>query len=373
MTDQISFAPLRALDRNGDPVAGAKASFFLTGTTTPQTVYSDQAGTVPHPSPLVADGRGIFPQVFSNATLKGIVTDPAGAVLPGFPIDPLTKTQITAAGASGITFNPTAGIPVDDVQTAIERVQDNIGTAGKTFGVGTTGDAAVISNLDATDTPAGQYRVSATTVGVFPAGMAAVDGGVVEFARQTAAGAVQMLYHGATARKASRSLIAGVWSAWRESLSSDQTLVAGDVFYHNGSNVARLPKGAAGQSLVMNAGVTAPEWGSPFKNLYESPVTTIALNTLYTFTHGLGELPKMMQAYYVCKSATNGYEIGDYVPILQGTENYNSNVSPAMILSATQIKVRIASNALMESIGIDGTTRSNYLPADFDLVVRAWI
>ena len=117
---------------------------------------------------------------------------------------------------------------------------------------------------------------------------------------------------------------------------------------------------------------TAPEWVSTFSKSYKSAQTTVALNTLYTFTHGLGELPKMMQAYYVCKSATNGYEIGDYVPILQGTENYNSNVSPAMILSATQIKVRIASNALMESIGIDGTTRSNYLPANFDLVVRAW-
>ncbi len=151
------------------------------------------------------------------------------------------------------------------------------------------------------------------------------------------------------------------------------SLVAGDILYATGPDtLARLPKGTAGQALVVNTPATAPEWVSTFSKSYKSAQTTVALNTLYTFTHGLGELPKMMQAYYVCKSATNGYEIGDYVPILQGTENYNSNVSPAMILSATQIKVRIASNALMESIGIDGTTRSNYLPANFDLVVRAW-
>ena len=151
------------------------------------------------------------------------------------------------------------------------------------------------------------------------------------------------------------------------------SLVAGDILYATGPDtLARLPKGTAGQALVVNTPATAPEWVSTFSKSYESAQTTVALNTLYTFTHGLGELPKMMQAYYVCKSATNGYEIGDYVPILQGTENYNSNVSPAMILSATQIKVRIASNALMESIGIDGTTRSNYLPANFDLLVRAW-
>ena len=151
------------------------------------------------------------------------------------------------------------------------------------------------------------------------------------------------------------------------------SLVAGDILYATGPDtLARLPKGTAGQALVVNTPATAPEWVSTFSKSYESAQTTVALNTLYTFAHGLGGVPKLMQAYYVCKSATNGYEIGDYVPILQGTENYNSNVSPAMILSATQIKVRIASNALMESIGIDGTTRSNYLPANFDLVVRAW-
>ena len=151
------------------------------------------------------------------------------------------------------------------------------------------------------------------------------------------------------------------------------SLVAGDILYATGPDtLARLPTGTAGQVIAQNAGLTAPEWVNGFSKSYESAQTTVALNTLYTFAHGLGGVPKLMQAYYVCKSATNGYEIGDYVPILQGTENYNSNVSPAMILSATQIKVRIASNALMESIGIDGTTRSNYLPANFDLVVRAW-
>ena len=151
------------------------------------------------------------------------------------------------------------------------------------------------------------------------------------------------------------------------------SLVAGDILYATGPDtLARLPKGTAGQVIAQNAGLTAPEWVNGFSKSYESAQTTVALNTLYTFAHGLGGVPQLVQAYFVCKVAINGYAVGDYVPILQGTENYNSNVSPAMILSATQIKVRIASNALMESIGIDGTTRSNYLPANFDLLVRAW-
>ncbi len=36
----------------------------------------------------------------------------------------------------------------------------------------------------------------------------------------------------------------------------------GDVLYYNGTDYVRLPKGTAGQALVINTGATAPEWGS---------------------------------------------------------------------------------------------------------------
>lgn len=36
--------------------------------------------------------------------------------------------------------------------------------------------------------------------------------------------------------------------------------VAGDVFYHNGTQLVRLPKGTARQQLTQNAALTAPEW-----------------------------------------------------------------------------------------------------------------
>ena len=39
------------------------------------------------------------------------------------------------------------------------------------------------------------------------------------------------------------------------------TTTAGDTMYFNGTDVVRLPKGTAGQALVMNSGATAPEWG----------------------------------------------------------------------------------------------------------------
>lgn len=150
--------------------------------------------------------------------------------------------------------------------------------------------------------------------------------------------------------------------------------VEGDLIYRNATQWTRLAKGAAGQLLMQNAGLTAPEWGTPvFSKGYSSAQTTIALNTLYTFTHGLGGLPTLVMAFYVCKVAINGYSVGDFVPLTQGTSNYNGNTGPAIVASTTQIKFRTPSDALMESISPNGTTRTNYGPANFDLLVRAWL
>ena len=35
---------------------------------------------------------------------------------------------------------------------------------------------------------------------------------------------------------------------------------AGDILFHDGTNLVRLAKGTAAQTLKMNAGATAPEW-----------------------------------------------------------------------------------------------------------------
>ncbi len=51
-------------DLNGRPIVGAKAFFYLGGTTTPLQVYRDYGLTNPHPNPLSTDGYGRFPAVF---------------------------------------------------------------------------------------------------------------------------------------------------------------------------------------------------------------------------------------------------------------------------------------------------------------------
>jgi len=129
MTDIISFEPVVARDANGDPVALARAEFFASGTTTPVTVYADQGETTPHPSPLLADGNGVFPAVFrSGGAVKAVVKTPLGATL--YTLDPVIKVAASASAASAISFAASAAIPATNVQAAVEKVQANVEANG---------------------------------------------------------------------------------------------------------------------------------------------------------------------------------------------------------------------------------------------------
>lgn len=153
MADQLSFAPMRALDSNGDPVAGALAYFYLTGTTTPVIVYSDATNETPLPNPMTADAAGLFPQVFPSPgqQIKVVVTDPDDAVLPGFPIDPAPLHSTGGSSAAGVSFSPVTDIPKVNVQDAIEQVQANIAAVGEEVG-----GLGTLAEMDLTDLIIGQ-------------------------------------------------------------------------------------------------------------------------------------------------------------------------------------------------------------------------
>lgn len=81
-------AILRALDANGEPVAGALLRVYIANTTTPVTTYSDRLLTTPQAFPVVADSSGVFPPVYAvSGNLKLSMQTPAGVELPGFPVD----------------------------------------------------------------------------------------------------------------------------------------------------------------------------------------------------------------------------------------------------------------------------------------------
>ena len=121
MSNTVFYNPNIALDTNHQPSAGAKAYFYDTGTTDLQTVYTDKALSVAHPSPVVADSAGVFAAVYSTDTtdLKVVVKTTADATL--YTIDP-ANVHSTGGGASTVAFTPTARIAATNTQAAIEEV-----------------------------------------------------------------------------------------------------------------------------------------------------------------------------------------------------------------------------------------------------------
>lgn len=116
MAYTLNFMPGEARTSLGPGISGAKALFYQEGTTTPVTVYTDDALTTPAASPLVADSNGLFAQVYHDGTvgIKAVVTDASDVTL--WTIDPalsgaglvdLTSTKSFTDLAS--SFRPTTG------------------------------------------------------------------------------------------------------------------------------------------------------------------------------------------------------------------------------------------------------------------------
>lgn len=236
----ISFNPNRAVDINSLAVPGAIARFYDAGTTRRRTVYADPQCTVPHPWPLVADGAGVFPAAFDagGRDVKVEVLTPDGVTLAGYPLDPARIVSTDVTGAVGVSFDPTTSIPETNVQAAIERVQANIVEPLAEYGLGVTGNAPALINIDASDIASGIYRYAGATAGTFPAGVTASDGGIVRLWRETANRCLMILAPGVKRRQYVRYYAGGSWSSWAYLIQSSD--VAANAAWLSGSDTTPL-------------------------------------------------------------------------------------------------------------------------------------
>ncbi len=120
----IWFQPIqRVLTSTAAPVAvaGAKAYFYLAGTLTPVAVYSDVGLTTAITQPVVADGNGIFTEVFltPGTAYKVDIQTSAGVSLTGYPADnqlaiPLSSSLVSFTGTAGETLAAGIGVYLSD-------------------------------------------------------------------------------------------------------------------------------------------------------------------------------------------------------------------------------------------------------------------
>jgi hypothetical protein len=138
---------------------GAKYFFYVSGTTTPATVYTSGARTTAAANPVVADSGGLFAPIFLDpaVTYRAILKDSSGSVIQD--IDPISDGSLRADLAS------------DSGSTLILHKSADAGTHGRTLrqwaAVGGFDEANVFNWIDDDlDAPI-TARTNATDLAVF--------------------------------------------------------------------------------------------------------------------------------------------------------------------------------------------------------------
>jgi hypothetical protein len=105
-------------DGNGDPLAGGLLYTYEAGTTTPKDTFTDPAGTVPNPNPIVLDSEG-KPEngaIYLDGTYKFVLHDSDDVPVSGAETDNVesyaTQTQISEI--------------LEDVQEEIDTIQEQV-------------------------------------------------------------------------------------------------------------------------------------------------------------------------------------------------------------------------------------------------------
>jgi len=113
---------------------------------------------------------------------------------------------------------------------------------------------------------------------------------------------------------------------------------------------------------------------APLSKQYESSEQTITSGGALTLAHGLGAAPKLVQAYLICKTAEDGYSIGDIVAVNNNLNSTNvANGGQSLVLNATNVVVRFnntsgAYNIAHKTFGAPATITNG----NWRLIVRAW-
>lgn len=87
---------------------GAKASFFITETSTPSPVYTDPELQVAHTQPVVADAAGILPTIYLDPAITYKVTLTTAADVLYYTIDPANDQVLSQATIGQLLYPQTA-------------------------------------------------------------------------------------------------------------------------------------------------------------------------------------------------------------------------------------------------------------------------
>lgn len=180
------------INSTGAPISGAKAYFYVTGTTTLTNVYADNALTTPLTNPVIADSAGRFVPIFLDpaVTYRLIVKNASDVPVGNGDVDPLNPTgnigtasiQDGAVTAAKIATGAVTTAKIGDGQVTLAKLADIAGPSilGRSTGtgapeaIGLSNSAALNALLGRTGTifayinstaPTGSLKCNGETIG----------------------------------------------------------------------------------------------------------------------------------------------------------------------------------------------------------------
>lgn len=139
---------------NGSPASGAKLYSFLSGTSTPQALYSDSSLSTPYnPQPVEADSNGVFPIMYmADVAYRITITTSTGVSIftATDNIFSLSYPVTVPHGGTGVATLTSHGVIVGNGTGVLQAT--SAGTSGQVL---TSNGAAADPTFQATSVPVG--------------------------------------------------------------------------------------------------------------------------------------------------------------------------------------------------------------------------
>lgn len=368
---QYRYSQLRAIDADGNPMAGAKLYFYDGGTTTPKDTYTSYTLGTPNANPVVADAGGLFGPIWIKPErYKAVLKTSADATIFTDDYTPGALTEVLTTRGDLLTRDA----------TGYSRIA--IGTSGYALlSNGTDAAWGAIASLSAANVWTANQTIRSDDAGAAAAPFLVLYRNSVSPAASDAIGVYKF-----TGRNSTPADIdyAGIGATILDPAAASedaeiyfQTYLAGAAAVRFRIGAGVYGAGTAGGDMGANTANFTQYYRSgvalPFSLSYASTAQTITTAGALVLPHGLGVEPLMMMYVLQCTTGEHGYSIGDRIEYSATSYQAAASTGMSAKIDATNITIRFGANATVFA-GVHATTGAsvNLTNASWALYVKAF-
>ncbi len=111
---------------------------------------------------------------------------------------------------------------------------------------------------------------------------------------------------------------------------------------------------------------------------FTSSEITIAASTKTTLTHNLGAIPFQFDLYLICKTASDGYLVGDIIKVTQAFHSTAGTTAIGAIMSADATNIFLttgpnSAGGMFKGFNQDTGADVTFSNSNYKMIVKAWV